>query len=388
MTTREKNSMLLKMADAIEARTEEIIKANKLDMKNATKQKTDSSQLDRLLLNKQKLKQMAEDIRAVASLQDPVGEEKNWTRPNGLTIRQMRVPFGVIGVIYENRPNVTTDIAALCIKSNNACLLRGSASALNSNRALVNVINAVVPKGAVQLVDTPDRAAVDLMMAARGKIDLLIPRGGAELINYTVENSKVPVIETGIGNCHVFVDESADLSMAEKIIINSKCQRPSVCNAEEKLLVHEKIAAVFVPRIVQELRRNKVEVRGDSKTKKIVPDVKLATEEDWYKEYLDLVIAIKIVSNVDEAISHINKYNSKHTEAIITGNRKNAGKFTRMVDAAVIMVNASTRFTDGGQFGFGAEVGISTQKLHARGPMGVHELTCTKYIVEGSGQVR
>lgn len=387
MDSQEKNLLLAGMAQAIEKNSGEIVKANSIDM-GLGQEKMSKSELDRLMLSESRLKSIAADVRVVASLPDPVGKEEGWAVPNGLSIRRVRVPFGVIGAIYENRPNVTIDIASLCLKSGNACLLRGSASALNSNRALIKAIRPALPDGAVQLVDTPDRAAVDSMMKARGMIDLLIPRGGAGLIKHTVENSKVPVIETGTGNCHVYVDQSADLTMAQRIVINSKCQRPGVCNAEEKLLVHEKIAKRFIPMIAKSLRENKVEIRACPKTMKILPDAIPATEEDWGKEYLDLVIAIKVVDSVEDAIAHINKYNSKHTEAIITDDLGNAKRFTKEVDAAAIMVNASTRFTDGGQFGFGAEVGISTQKLHARGPMGLHELTTYKYIVEGNGQVR
>ncbi len=395
MSAQEKNQILLRMADAIEKDAAAIVKANSIDIENAKNPKSSSkskkmtpSEIDRLLLTPERIKAISNDVRTVASLRDPVGEEEGWTTPNGLSIRKVRVPFGVIGAIYENRPNVTVDIASLCIKSGNSCLLRGSASALNSNRALVAAMNPAVPEGAVRLVDTADRAAVDVMMKARGSLDLLIPRGGPELIKHTVENSKVPVIETGTGNCHVFVDESADLGMAERIVLNAKCQRPSVCNAEEKLLVHRSVAKSFIPKIVRSLRERGVEVRGDAETLALVPDARPATEEDWPKEYLDLIIAIKVVGSVDEAVAHINRYNSKHTEAIITKSFENANKFTRGVDAAAVMVNASTRFTDGGQFGFGAEVGISTQKLHARGPMGLRELTTYKYIVQGDGQIR
>jgi len=383
----EKNAVLLKMADLLEKNSAAVVKANAADVEAAKKSMT-PSELDRLVLDAGRVKSIAGDVRAVALLKDPVGEEEGWTVPNGLRIRRVRVPFGVIGAIYENRPNVTVDIASLCVKSGNACVLRGSASALNSNRALVAALKPALPDGAVELVDTADRAAVDVMMKARGRLDLLIPRGGAELIRHTVENSRVPVIETGTGNCHVFVDADAGLDMAERIVMNSKTQRPSVCNAEEKLLVHRSVAREFVPRIVKSLRAKGVEIRACPETMKLVPDAIPAKEDDWYREYLGLIIAIKIVGGVDEAIAHINKYNSKHTEAIVTGSYDNAARFTKQVDAAAVMVNASTRFTDGGQFGFGAEVGISTQKLHARGPMGLRELTCTKYIVEGNGQVR
>lgn len=386
MPTKEKNAILLKMADELEKNSEKILEAN-LEDRCHISNLTEAIE-DRLMINEVRLKSMAADVRVVASLPDPIGEEKTWQIQNGLRIHQMRVPFGVVGAIYENRPNVTIDIASLCIKSGNACILRGSATALNSNRALVAAIQPVLPKGAVCLVDSADRSVVDAMLKARGKIDLIIPRGGAELIAHVVENSKVPIIETGTGNCHVYVDESADLDMAEKIIINAKCQRPSVCNAEEKLLIHKKIAANFIPRIILALRKNNVEIRGCKETKKLVPDIIPATEDDWPQEYLDLIIAIKVVSDIDEAVFHINKYNSKHTEAIITKNKTNIEIFTKKIDAAVIMVNASTRFTDGEQFGFGAEVGISTQKLHVRGPIGLNGLTCTKYIVQGNGQIR
>lgn len=386
-----RNRLLNSMAGALEGAVNEIVRANALDMKAAEGRLT-KSELDRLMLDVARVKAIAADVRLVAKLPDPLEGGESWIAPSGLKIRKVRVPFGVIGVIYENRPNVTIDIASLCIKSGNACLLRGSASALHSNRALVSALLPALKaeglEGAVSFVDTPDRAAVDKMMAARGKLDLLIPRGGAGLIARTIENSLVPVIETGTGNCHVFVDESADLEMAERIIINAKTQRPSVCNAEEKLLVHEKAAKLFIPRIAAALRAKGVEIRACPETLKLIPDAKPAAEEDWPKEYLGLIIAIKVVRDVDEAIAHINRYNSKHTEAIVTQNKRNAELFTRNIDAAAVMVNASTRFTDGGQFGFGAEVGISTQKLHARGPMGVRELTTYKYVVEGTGQVR
>ncbi len=392
LSAQEKNAILSSIADLLEKNSGKILEANKLDLA-AAKDKMTKSELDRLTLTKERIVAIANDVRTLIALPDPVGRHEDWTMPNGLEISRVRVPFGVIGAIYENRPNVTIDIAVLCVKSGNACILRGSASALHSNRALVAAVAPAAPKGAVLLVDTPDRAAVDVMMAARGKIDLLIPRGGPELIARTVLNSKVPVIETGTGNCHVFVDESADLDMAERVILNAKCQRPSVCNAEEKLLVHESIAKEFLPRIAKVLRAKGVEIRACPKTLRFlatagVNGIVPATDADWPKEYLDLIIAIKVVSDVKEAIAHINKYNSKHTEAIITKNNGNAQLFTKTVDAAVVMVNASTRFTDGGQFGFGSEVGISTQKLHARGPMGLNELTCTKYIVHGNGQIR
>jgi len=391
MDAKGREALLMRMADGLDKGIGAIIRANALDV-DAAKAKMTKSELDRLMLTPQRVKAIASDVRAVAALPDPLQKEESWTVPSGLRIRKVRVPFGVIGVVYENRPNVTIDIASLCIKSGNACILRGSASALNSNRALAAAIAPALVeaglRGAAALVDTPDRAAVDVMMKARGRLDLLIPRGGAGLIKHTVENSRVPVIETGTGNCHVFVDDGADLEMAKRIVINAKTQRPSVCNAEEKLLVHRGVASAFIPGMAAALREKGVEIRGCPETLKLVPFAKPATEEDWPKEYLGLIIAIKVVAGVEEAIAHINKYNSKHTEAIVTRNEQNARLFTQNIDAAAVMVNASTRFTDGGQFGFGAEVGISTQKLHARGPMGLHELTTYKYIVEGTGQVR
>jgi glutamate-5-semialdehyde dehydrogenase len=298
--------------------------------------------------------------------------------------------LGVIAIVYESRPNVTVDVASLCVKTGNACVLRGSASALNSNRAIVNAISSSAPEGSVNLIDSDDRKAVDVMLHARGKIDVLIPRGGAGLIKYVTENATVPVIETGSGNCHIFVDESADLEDAEKIVINAKTQRPGVCNAAEKLLVHRNIAKTFLPKMAKALKDKQVEIRADEESRKIIgtENSKPATEDDWGTEYLDLIIGVKIVGDVDEAIRHINKYNTKHTEAIITKNEANAKKFTSLVDASTVMVNASTRFTDGGQFGFGAEIGISTQKMHARGPMALKELTTYKYIVTGQGHVR
>lgn len=387
LNSNEKNALLLKIADAIDNNHKKILAANALDLE-LSKGKMKESELDRLRLTKDRLISIANDVRHVATLTDPVGLEEGWSVPNGLKIRKMRVPFGVIGAIYESRPNVTIDIASLCIKSGNCAILRGSSSAINSNRALIEVISPILPKGVVQFVDTPDRNAVGIMMKARGKIDLLIPRGGVELIKRTVEESKVPVIETGTGNCHIFVDESADLSKTIPIILNSKCQRPGTCNSTEKILVHKNIADEFIPKIASALSEKGVEVRGCALTRMIIQDALAATESDWSTEYLDLIVAIKVVQNIDDAIEHINKYNSKHTEAIITNNHQNAQKFSKLIDAAAINVNASTRFTDGGQYGFGAEVGISTQKLHARGPMGLKELTTYKYVVEGEFHIR
>jgi glutamate-5-semialdehyde dehydrogenase len=388
LSTSEKNRMLLKMADELEKDAPTILAANAKDLEASDLK---SSLKDRLMLNKERLKAIADDVRKVAELPDPIGESEEWTRPNGLKISKVRVPLGVVGTIYESRPNVTVDMAALCLKSGNAVVLRGSSSALNSNRALVRAIARTVPEGAVELLDIEDRTAVDVMMNARGLIDVLIPRGGPQLIQRVVMNSKVPVIETGAGNCHIFVDETADLEKAVPLIINAKCQRPGVCNAAEKLLVHEKIADKFLPVVCAELVKNGVELHVCERTAKALGSKvkhKLATPEDWGTEYLDLVMGVKVVKNISEAIEHINKYNTKHTEAILTENAANAERFAKEIDAAAVMINASTRFTDGSQFGFGAEIGISTQKMHARGPMGLKELTTCKYVVKGTGQIR
>ena len=316
-----------------------------------------------------------------------------WKRPNGLQIGKQRVPLGVIGIIYEARPNVTSDAAGLCLKSGNVTILKGGSDAINSNiaivKALVEGITAAnLPEDSIQLIEDTSRETATEMMRLNDYIDVLIPRGGSGLIQAVVKNATVPVIETGTGNCHVYVDSEADLEMAKNIVLNAKTSRPSVCNAEEKLLVHEKVAEEFIPLIIKALRDKNVEVRGDKKVMSIVKDVKEATEEDWGKEYLDYIIGIKIVADIDEAIKHINKYGSGHSEAIITKNYDNSQRFLQRVDAAAVYVNASTRFTDGGEFGFGAEIGISTQKLHARGPMGLEELTTSKYIIYGNGQVR
>ena len=309
-----------------------------------------------------------------------------------MEIKRLRVPLGVVAIIYESRPNVTVDVASLCLKTGNSCVLRGSSSALNSNRAIVSAISKVLPSDAALLIDSEDRKVVDTLMHARGYVDVLIPRGGANLIKHVTENATVPVIETGSGNCHIFIDESADLEKAEKIVLNAKTQRPGVCNAAEKLLIHKNVVKEFLPKVAKALNDKKVELRADKECKTILDSQKIpckfATEEDWPKEYLDLIIGIKVVNSLDEAIAHINKYNTKHTEAILTNNVTNANKFAKEIDASTVMINASTRFTDGGEFGFGAEVGISTQKMHARGPMGLKELTTYKYVVTGEGQVR
>jgi len=336
---------------------------------------------------------MARGVREVAALPDPVGETlAEWTRPNGLRIRKLRVPLGVIGIIYESRPNVTVDAAVLALKAGNAVVLRGGKEAAHSNHQLVEILAAVpgVPPGAIELLDASTRQSVEELIRARGLVDVIIPRGGAGLITYVAETSVVPVIETGAGNCHIFVDESADFDMADGIVINAKTQRPSVCNAAEKLLVHERVAAEYIPRIVKKLIEAGVEVRGDGKSRSLAAGLSVgpAAEADWYEEYLRLCIAIRVVANVDEAIAHINRYSTKHSEAIVTRDETNARKFLRGVDSAAVYRNASTRFTDGGEFGFGAEMGVSTQKLHCRGPFALVELTSSKYEITGTGQVR
>ena len=389
-----KNNALCTMANALEANAGQILAANQTDVKAAKAKGLKAALLDRLALDQKKVQTMANELRGVSSLPDPIGTIlSSWTRPNGLIISQIRVPLGVVGIIYESRPNVTSDSAGICIKSGNAVILRGGSDALNSNVAIGDVLRGAlggtnVPVDAVQVVNSSERIVAEQLMGMRGYIDVLIPRGGAELIKTVVEKSHIPVIETGTGNCHVYVEEDADLEKATPIVINAKCQRPGTCNAAEKLLVHSKIAKQYLPIVITELRKNGVEVRGDEETRKIVPDVKAATEEDWGTEYLDLIIGIKVVKNLTEAIMHINKYGTKHSDSILTADFDKAMKFIKEIDSAAVYWNASTRFTDGNQFGLGAEIGISTQKLHARGPMSVQHLTTTKYVILGSGQIR
>jgi len=389
-----KNTALCKMANALEVNAEKILAANKKDVEAAKARGLKASLLDRLALDQKKIQNMAKGLREVSDSVDPIGIVLNtWTRPNDLIISQVRVPIGVVGVIYESRPNVTSDSAGICIKSGNAVILRGGSDALNSNVAIGEVLREAllateVPVDAVQVVNSPERSVAEEIMGMRKYIDVLVPRGGADLINTVVEKSRIPVIETGTGNCHIYVDEEADLEKAIPIVINAKVQRPGVCNAAEKLVVHNKIAQSYLPVIIGELRKNGVEVRGDELTRRIVSDVKAATEEDWYTEYLDLIISIKVVNTLEEAISHINKYGTHHSESIVTKNFTKAMQFLKEVDSAAVYWNASTRFTDGNQFGLGAEIGISTQKLHARGPMSVQHLTTTKYVILGNGQIR
>ncbi len=380
--------MLLLMADTIEARAAEILRANEKDIAESN---LSGSMLDRLLLNPKRIKEMADAVRDVAALPDPVNEVlTEWTRPNGLLIRKVRVPLGVVGIVYESRPNVTVDAAVLAFKTGNTVVLRGGKEAAHSNQALAEILAAVpgVPPGAIELLDSGTRETVQELITARGVVDVVIPRGGPGLISHVMENAIVPVIETGAGNCHIFVDESADLEMASRIVINAKTQRPSVCNAAEKLLLHSAIAAKFIPHMIRQLISAGVEVRGDAETCSLSPDVKPATEQDWSEEYLRLCMAVRVVSGVDEAIAHMNRYSTKHSESIVTANEANARKFLRLVDSAAVYWNASTRFTDGGEFGFGTEMGVSTQKLHCRGPFALAELTSSKYQVIGTGQIR
>lgn len=389
-----KNEALLAMAHALEQRCQAILQANQQDLEEARHKGVKRSYLDRLMLNESRISAMADGLRQAAALPDPIGEGDYCTiRPNGLEIRRVRVPLGVVGIIYEARPNVTADAIGLCLKSGNSVLLRGGSEALLSNKAIAGIMaeaacRAGIPEGAIQLIDTTEREAVNIMLRLKEYLDVIIPRGGAGLIKTVVENSIVPVIETGTGVCHIFVDETADLSMALNIAVNAKTSRPSVCNAMETLLVHEKVAGEFLPVLKEAMDAKNCELRGCPKCLEVLPDMVEAVPEDWSTEYGDLILSVKVVTDIQEAIAHINKYNTGHSEAIITESLHNARLFQRCVDAAAVYVNASTRFSDGCEFGFGAEIGISTQKLHARGPMGLLALTSTKYLVTGDGQIR
>ena len=394
LSTSDKNKGLNAMADYLVKDTEKIVASNKLDLEVAVLRGTSKSMLDRLSLDAERIEGMANGLRQIISLADPVGEVLSmWTRPNGLQIGQKRVPIGVIGIIYEARPNVTSDAAGLCFKSGNAVILRGGSEAINSNKAVVRALieglkSVNLPEDSIQLVEDTSREVATEMMKLNDYMDVLIPRGGAGLIQAVVKNATVPVIETGVGNCHIYVDEEYDFEMAKNIIINAKTSRPAVCNAAEKLLVNKKIAKEFMPFIINALREKDVEIRGDESAKSYDKTIIIAEEEEWFNEYLDYKIAIKVVEDVEEAINHINHYGSGHSEAIVTKSYDNSQKFLQKVNAAAVYVNASTRFTDGEMFGFGAEIGISTQKLHARGPMGLKELTTIKYIIYGNGQIR
>ena len=390
MSTAEKNTILLAIAHAVEAREKEILAGNRQDLEHSG---LEGAMRDRLLLTAARIKDMAQAVRDVAALQDPIGETlAAWTKVNGLRIRKVRVPLGVIGIIYESRPNVTVDTAVLALKTGNAIVLRGGKEAARSNQRLVDIMTEVagVPEGAIELLDSSTRQTVHELIKARGLVDVIIPRGGAGLITFVTENSSVPVIETGAGNCHIFVDASADFDMADHIVINAKTQRPSVCNAAEKLLVHERVAAEYIPRIAKKLIDAGVELHGDGKSRTLTAGLPIApaSEQEWYEEYLRLCMAIAVVANVDDAITHINHYSTKHSDSIVTSDETNARKFLREVDSAAVYWNASTRFTDGGEFGFGAEMGISTQKLHCRGPFALAELTSSKYEIVGTGQIR
>ena len=390
--TDQKDAALSSAADLLMQRADEILAANAADVERASAGGASSSVVDRLRLSPARLESMASGLRQVATLPDPVGEVvEGWRRPNGLLIEKVRVPLGVVAIIYENRPNVTSDAAGLCLKSGNAAFLRGSSGALASNKAIAQVFREGVakvglPEDSLVLVEETSYESAREFMRLRGLVDCLIPRGGPSLIQAVLENATVPYVIDGDGNCHLYVDSSADLKMALSLLVNGKTQRPSVCNATESLVVHREVAPEFLPKAVEALAG--VRLVGDDTSRALAPSIEPATEEDWGKEYLDLVLSVRVVDDLDAAIDHIQRYSSGHTEAIVTRDVLSAQRFTREVDAAAVMVNASTRFTDGEQFGFGAEIGISTQKLHARGPMGLSELTTTKYVVTGNGQVR
>lgn len=394
LSANEKNEVLLKVAEALTENADTLTAANALDVENGRKNNMPEALVDRLLLTGDRIRGMAEGLRQVAALEDPVGEVLGMKkRPNGLMIGQKRVPLGVIGIIYEARPNVTADAFALCFKTGNVVILKGGSDAIHSNEAIVKCIREVlreqgITEDAIQLITDTSRETTAEFMKMNQYVDVLIPRGGRGLIKAVVENSTIPVIETGTGNCHIYVDETADLQMAADIILNAKTQRVGVCNACESVLVHEKVKDEFLPVLARRLQEKQVEIRADEAACELIPGAVHATEEDWGREYLDYILSLKVVSSVEEAISHINQYNTGHSEAIITNNYEHAQKFLDQVDAAAVYVNASTRFTDGFEFGFGAEIGISTQKLHARGPMGLLALTTTKYIIYGNGQIR
>lgn len=394
LSSKEKDNAICRMAKSIEREAGYIQRENIKDVKEAEKKRLKSSLIDRLLLNPKRIKSMADSLYEITKLKDPVGEiEKMEKRPNGLLIGKMRVPIGVIGIIYESRPNVTSDCAGLCLKSGNSVILKGGSDAINSNRAILGSIQkgisgTSVPRDSIALITSKSRRVVSELLTLTNFVDLIIPRGGEALIKEVTEKSLIPVIKHYKGVCHVYVDDEADLNMAHKIVMNAKVQRPGVCNAMETLLVNENIASRFLPVIAADLRDHGVEIRGCKKTKKIVNWVKDASEKDWYEEYLDLILSVRVVEDVDMAIDHINTYGSRHSDTIVTNDYRNAMQFLNRVDSACVYVNASTRFTDGYEFGKGAEIGISTDKLHARGPMGLEELTTYKYVILGKGQVR
>lgn len=389
-----KNKALLRMAESIEKNRERIIEENKKDVNLAKKKELSKALIDRLTLDEKRIRQMSKSLEEIVNIEDPIGKIENIRkRPNGLQIGKMVVPLGVIGIVYEARPNVTIDAAALCLKAGNATILRGGSEAIYSNIILADLLKKAgqeegLPSGSIQLIKTTDRRAVTEMLKLNAYIDVIIPRGGEELIRVVMENSTIPVIKHYKGICHIYVDQEADLKMAEEISFNAKVQRPGVCNSMETLLINEKIAAEFLPGMIRRLQEAAVEIRGDEKTCQIIRGIKRASEEDWQTEYLDLILSIKVVEGIEEAINHINNYGSHLSDAIVTNNYAKSRQFLQKIDSAAVYVNASTRFTDGAEFGLGAEIGISTQKLHARGPMGVNELTSTKFIIWGDGQIR
>jgi glutamate-5-semialdehyde dehydrogenase len=394
ISTEIKNNALFKMAAGLEKEADKLIAENKKDLTAAEKKGLSKAMIDRLTLNPDRIKAMADGLREVAALPDPVGEVlRMWRRPNGMEVGRMRVPIGLIGIIYESRPNVTADSAALCLKSGNAVLLRGGSEAVHSNTAIVEVLSkagaeAGIPEGAVSFIENPDRTCVMEMLKLNQCIDLIIPRGGEGLIRMVSDNSTIPVIKHDKGICHVYVDNKADFKMAEEICFNAKVQRPGTCNAMETMLVHQDVAKTFLPAIIGRMKKAGVEIRGCEKTRAIVPDIKAATDKDWDTEYNDLILNVKVVDSMEAAMEHIAAHGSQHSEAIISNDYQNARRFQREVDASAVFVNASTRLNDGFEFGLGAEIGISTNRIHARGPMGLEELTSTKFIVSGNGQIR
>lgn len=389
----QRNNVLIKIAQKLLEEKDKILAANAIDVSSAAENGVIPTMIDRLTLNESRIKGISDALLELVGLKDVLGCGEVWTRPNGIEIKRIKVPLGVVAIIFEARPNVTVDAAALCIKTGNAAILRGGKEAINTNRVFVSIMKeAMAQEGicpdALALVDNTDREGASVLMSMREYIDVLIPRGGKGLIKNVVENAKMPVIETGAGNCHLYVDKDADIDMAVKVASNAKNQRPSVCNAIETLLVHSAVADEFLVKFAKESEKYELEIRGCENTRNILPDALCATDEDYATEYDDYIVAVKVVENVEEAVKHINKYNTKHSEAIITNNIETAEYFKKTVDAAAVYVNASTRFTDGNEFGFGAEIGISTQKLHARGPMGLDALTTVKYIISGNGQIR
>ena len=392
-STEEKNDALLKIAEALRENAEMIVNENKRDLEAAESNGVAKAMIDRLMLNEKRIEGICASLVDVTKLDDPIGTGDAWERPSGLHIKRVRVPLGVVAIIYEARPNVTVDSAALCLKTGNAVVLRGGKEAIYTNTALVSVMKAALDScgfdpHCVELVTSTERESANILMTMRGKIDVLIPRGGKGLIKSVVENAKVPVIETGAGNCHLYVDDSADMEMALNIAVNAKCSRPSVCNAIETVLVHAGVAAKFLPAFAERMKDFDVEIRGCAKTRVLIPEANEATDEDFYTEYNDYIVAVRVVDTLSDAIAHVNKYSTGHSEAIVTGDKAHGERFQREVNSAAVYVNASTRFTDGGEFGFGAEIGISTQKLHVRGPMGLSALTTEKYLIDGEGSIR